>query len=479
METITLHNTLSGKKETFQPLEKGKVTMYSCGPTVYGYATIGNFRSFLFSDLLNRVFRYAGYKVTKVMNITDVGHLTNDDMADGDGEDKIAKKALREKKDPFDVARMFEEAFIEDEKKLRILPPDHRPRATDYIQEQIELAQKLIDEGYAYESNGSVYFETRKFKDYGKLSKNNIEDLNAGARVEVHTDKKDPLDFALWKKADKSHLMQWDSPWGRGFPGWHIECSAMSKKLLGDQFDIHTGGEDNIFPHHECEIAQNECSCGGKKSVNYWLHGKHLMVEGQKMSKSKGNFYTIQDLINEGWKGEEIRYALLAGHYRTSLNFSKDLLQQARSSISRIREAYRIFGALAETKNDEPFVDSYRKKYQTALFDDLNVSDALSVVFDLIKKGMKLRDTESLTVEQACSIFSFLEQDFNCIFDVLDSDEDTSSLDEIAIEQLIADRAQARADKNWTEADRIRDFAAEKYNIEFVDEMGKTTWRMK
>lgn len=474
---IFLYNTLSREKEIFKPIRDGEVKMYSCGPTVYDYAHIGNFRSFLLSDLLTRVLRYAGYEVTKAQNITDVGHLTNDDTADAGGEDKIAKKAQQEKIDPFAIARRYEEAFIEDEEVLRILPPDHRPRATDYIPEQIQLAQTLINEGFAYEVNGSVYFRTKKFQTYGQLSGNKLEDLVAGARVEVNDEKEDPMDFALWKKAEPNHIMQWESLWGMGFPGWHAECSAMSTKLLGLPFDIHTGGEDNIFPHHECEIAQNECSNHGEKSVNYWLHVKHLQVNGEKMSKSKGNFFTIRDLLSKGWKGNEIRYALLNGHYRTSLNFTFDSLEMARNSIARLTEALRIFRDMAGTTPNDRFAQGAREAFQSALFDDLNVADALSVAFELVKQGMKLREEGKLSTASAQSIVWFLQEDFDEVFDVLPEDENEFSSEKIAeIESLIQERNQAREEKDWARADEIRDELLSE-GIELIDEKGKTVWK--
>lgn len=452
MKTILLRNSLSKEKETFKPLGE-MVKIYSCGPTVYDYAHIGNFRSFLLSDLLERVLNYAGYKTLRVMNITDVGHLTNDDSADCEGEDKISKKAKAEKKDPYQIAQYYEKAFIEDEKALRIKEPQHRPRATDYIPEQIALTQDLIQKGYAYESNGSVYFRTKKFKTYGKLSGNNLEDLIAGARVEINSEKEDPMDFALWKKAEPSHLMQWDSPWGRGFPGWHLECSAMSKKLLGDYFDIHTGGEDNKFPHHECEIAQNECSCG-HKSVNYWLHGKHLLVEGEKMSKSKGNFFTIKDLLEKGWKGAEIRYALMSAHYRSTLNFTEAGLESARRSIQRINEAYNILQSYEGEKNiSETSLDSFIENYKESLFDDLNVPQALSAVFEILNQVLREKEHGTLSDESATQVKMFLENDFNRIFSVLEEVQETPA----EIQDLLDQRQRARDTKNWAEADRLRD----------------------
>lgn len=504
---IFLTNTLTGKKETFTPIEKGTVKIYSCGPTVYDFAHIGNFRSFLMSDILFRVLKYAGYEVTKVQNITDVGHLTNDDLADASGEDKMLKKAKSEKKDPFEIARYYEDCFVEDEKILRILPPNGgRPRATDFIPEQIEICKKLIDKDFAYKVNGSVYFRTAKFEGYGKLSKNKLKDLIAGTRVEVNSEKEDPLDFALWKHADEKHLMQWDFNTGNrlnpgvavennlktpglcspGFPGWHIECSAMSAKIFTPEvikkdlspkplpltpfIDIHTGGEDNIFPHHECEIAQNECAFNGK--INYWLHGKHLLVEGKKMSKSKGNFYTIRDLLDKGWLGNEIRYALMSAHYRTSLNFSEKSLQDARASIKRLDEARRVFGQ--RTEDREPKIDEISaliKKYKLALFDDLNIPEALATTFEIISLGHKKPELQP-------QISAFLENDFDQIFDIFSAKKSIDTNLEKEIEIKIEERDQARADKNWELSDQIRDELAEK-GIELIDKDGETSWKIQ
>ncbi len=464
---VTLHNTLTGQKEVFTPKVEGQANLYCCGPTVYDFAHIGNFRSFLMADLLTRVLRYAGYEVTKVQNITDVGHLTNDDFADADGEDKIAKKAKAEGIDAFAVAEKFTQYFLEDEKELRISEPDHRPKATDFIQEQMDIAQKLIEKGFAYAANGSVYFRAAKFTDYGKLSGNKLDDLQAGARVEVNDEKESPLDFALWKQAAPEHLMQWESPWGMGFPGWHIECSAMSQGLL-PHTDIHTGGEDNIFPHHECEIAQNECSCD--YTIPYWLHAKHLLVDGKKMSKSKGNFFTIRDLLTKGYKGTEIRYALLAAHYRTALNFTEDSLVQARSSIERIQEARRLMvnGEWLTVDSDTDWIADLSQKYQAALCDDMNVSDALAVVFEIVSEGMKKRDAGSLSDEEAGEIVNFLETDFNDIFDVLDLELETIPIE---VETLLQQRSEARKNKDWAASDVLRDQIRE-LGWEVLDEAG-------
>ncbi|MBT6831729.1 cysteine--tRNA ligase [bacterium] len=531
---IFLTNTLSGKKEKFVPIEPEKVKIYSCGPTVYNFAHIGNFRSFLASDLLTRVLEYAGFEVKKVMNITDVGHLTNDETADAGGEDKISKTAREQKIDPFEIARKFEKYFFEDEKTLRIRPANEYPRATEFIAEQIELVKKLIAENFAYEKNGSVYFRTRKFEKYGQLSGNSLENLIAGARVEVNSEKEDPLDFALWKKADENHLMQWEFLSGkpvsaeiiqkyatknfssksakfeelkrdfsesyseirqanpatsddeigelleknRGFPGWHVECSAMSKKLLGFPFDIHTGGEDNVFPHHECEIAQNECSFDGKNSVNFWLHTKHLQVEGKKMSKSAGNFFTIRDLLEKNWQGNEIRLALLGAHYRSTLDFSMKSLEQSRASIARIVEANR---ACLETEHEPPnnFAESFREKFQTALADDLNVSGALATVFEITNAVLKLNAEKKLDGATASAALNFLQNDFDPIFDCVPQKVEIHEFEKNEIESILAERKNARAEKNWAESDRIRDELLEKFHVEVRDGADGQTWNVK
>lgn len=480
---IYLTNTRTKRKEKFIPITDGQVTLYSCGPTVYDFAHIGNFRTFVMSDVLMRVFQYAGYKVIKATNITDVGHLTNDDLADADGEDKILKKARVEKKDPLEIARAFERFFLEDEKILRILPPDHRPRATDYIAEQIEMTQELIKNGFAYEVNGSVYFSVEKFAGYGQLSGNSLSDLHVGARIEINSEKTNPMDFALWKSAPAEHLMQWESPWGKGFPGWHIECSAMSRKIFGDRFDIHTGGEDLIFPHHECEIAQTE-GCSGCRSVNYWLHGKHLLIDGQKMSKSKGNFFTIRDLLSDGWTGNEIRYLLMSAHYRTALNFTQAGLAQARNSIARLTEARRIFSEF-NTGVQTQLIASLQADFQdfiihykAAIFDDLSLPEALAQVFELIKWGLKLRDDGQLTPDLAEKITYFLEHDFDQIFDIFPA-EKTLDADTVKdIEQKIIERTQAKKDKNYALSDQIRDELKNNFGVELIDEASGTKWKI-
>lgn len=478
MPDLTLLNTRTGEKEPFTPLREGEVRIYSCGPTVYDYAHIGNFRSFLMSDILARVFKYLGYTVKKVQNITDVGHLTSD--ADT-GEDKVVKRAKAEKLDPFAITRMYEEYFVEDEQKLRILPPDSRPRASEFIEGQIRWCEDLIASGHAYASNGSVYFRLRSFPGYGQLSKNNVDDLRAGARVEENPEKEDPLDFALWRAAPENYLMKWESPWGMGFPGWHLECSVMSKELLGHPFDIHTGGEDNIFPHHECEIAQNEChGCKDHPSVNYWLHAKHLLVDGKKMSKSEGNFYTVRDLIARGWRGEEIRYLLLSAHYRTALNFTMEGLSMARSSIERLanaRTALRTFAGNAEP--DAAFTEELQSTFEAALRDDLNIPEALGIIFGAVSSALRDKEAGTLTPERAHALLLFLERDFDMIFDVFPDVPEFTPEENASIAKQVQERQACREAKDFLGADRIRNTLLEEGIILLDNADGTTTWQRK
>ena len=320
---LFLHNTLTKKKESFESIHTGKVGIYTCGPTVYGNVHIGNLRSYLTADLLRRVLECLGYEVRHIKNITDVGHLTADDVAQGDtGEDKIEKKARAEKKTPEEIARFYEEYFREAERKMNILPAHAFPRATAHIPDMIRLIETLLDKGFAYEKNGNVFLDVTSFKSYGHLSGNTLDTLKVGARLEEHPDKRHPWDFALWLKAPDGHLMHWTSPWGTGYPGWHIECSAMSIAYLGEQFDIHTGGEDNIFPHHEAEITQSECATGRSPFARFWIHSRHLLVGGEKMSKSKGNLYTLEDIEANGFSAMDLRMAFLSSHYRSQMNFT-------------------------------------------------------------------------------------------------------------------------------------------------------------
>ena len=442
-----IHNTLTKCKEDFAPLDPPKVTMYNCGPTVYDYATIGNFRSFLLSDLLRRYLEYKGFEVTQVMNITDVGHLTEDAE---DGTDKLEVSAAKLKKDPWQIARFYEEVFFEDIDALRLRRAHHYPRATEHVTEMIEMIKTLLDRGFAYESNHCVYYDISKFHGYGVLSGNTMGELNPGARVEVNPDKKDPRDFALWI-TDEKHLMKWNSPWGIGYPYWHVECSAMAMKYLGDTIDIHTGGEDNIFPHHECEIAQSY-GATGKPFSKYWMHVRFLLVDGKKMSKSLGNFYTLRDLLQKGFSARAIRYLLLGTHYGKPLNFTLDGIAAAGAELQRLDDfVVRMKESTGEGSNEaaREAIARAGRDFEDALDDDLETSGARAAVFQMVRDLNKMDVSHSdglAAVEQLMK--------FDQVFGVLDWPKQDIDKD---IETLIEQRQQARKDKDFARADKIRD----------------------
>lgn len=389
---VKLYNTLKKKKQVFKPVEPPNVRIYDCGPTVYWYAHIGNMWRYVISDLLRRTLEYNGFKVKQVMNITDVGHLTEDDLAADTGEDKMVVAAKKEKKTPEQIAEFYTRAFFKDREKLNILKPHVVPKATEHIKEIVELIKILEEKGYAYWASGKYFvYDISKFKEYGKLSGKKLDELQAGARLEPVPGKKNPFDFALWIK-DSKHLMRWDSPWGVGYPGWHIECSAMSMKYLGKTLDVHTGGEDNIFPHHENEIAQSEAATG-KPFVRYWVHIRHNLVDGQKMSKSKGNFYILQDLVDKGFNPLSYRYLCLNTHYRTNLNFTLEGLKGAQNSLENLYDTLRELKSTILTfattvkkgGKSNNLGGDYQKKFLEAVNDDLNMPKALSVVWKLVK----------------------------------------------------------------------------------------------
>jgi cysteinyl-tRNA synthetase len=511
VSVLKLKNSYTRQLEVFEPLMLGRVTMYSCGPTVYSFAHIGNFRSFLFADVLRRVLERNGYEVRHVMNITDVGHMTEDHLADASGEDKLAKAARELGSDPFKVAQHFERAFVEDAKALRLKiyrggetdDPELHPRATGHIPEMLAMIQKLLERGYAYVvPTGEVYFSVAKFPEYGQLSGKNIEENEAGARVGVREEKKDPRDFALWK-VDAKHLMQWDphseKGWDKadyaryrelapsgvdkgikaGFPGWHIECSAMSRAHLGSTIDIHTGGEDNMFPHHECEIAQSYGAFGftvpgphgasdehnaRKTFSRYWVHARHLLVEGGKMSKRDGTFFTVRNLTNPfGTRkpalGNELkrlnfrfgrvsasvlRFALISNQYSQPMNFTLDLLAQAKASVERIQRCYErlreILGPgtdldIAETASDKmiELVDKYEREFDDALNDNLNTPNALAAVFKAIN------EINAMTLGKAEAVEAMrLMDSFDEVLDVIDRRERSGILTKAEIEQRLA-----------------------------------------
>lgn len=439
---IYLTNTMSRSKEVFKPLAPGKAGMYVCGPTVYNYAHIGNLRSYVFADLLRRVLEYNGYNVTHVMNITDVGHLESD--AD-EGEDKMVESARRERKTPWELAEYYTQDFMNQIEQLNIKKPTIVCKATDHIQGMIDLTQSLLDKGYAYRIDGDgIYFDVQKLEDYGKLSGNRLKDLQAGARVEVNDRKRHPADFALWKDAAPEHIMQWPSPWGQGYPGWHIECSVMATKYLGEQIDIHTGGIDHIPIHHENEIAQSETHTG-KKWVDYWLHGEFLQVDGGKMSKSLNNFYTVSDIIDRRLEPLAFRYLCLNAHYRTPLNFTWDGLSSAQTALNRLRQ-----GLQKLPEDSAPPSQELLDKFLAAINDDLNVPLALSYAWEAVRSGIPGSRTLVSRFDEVLGLNLLAETHTQQI--------------ELPAElaELLEQRNQARAAKDWARSDQLRDSLAEK-----------------
>jgi cysteinyl-tRNA synthetase len=372
---VRIYNTLSRSKEEFRPLEPGLVRIYSCGPTVYKYAHVGNFRTYILSDLLRRTLEYLGCEVTQVMNITDVGHLTDDQF--DRGEDKMLVSARLENRSAEEIADFYAQAFLEDSARLNVRQAEHYPRATEYVPRMQELILRLIEQDHAYVVDGTVYYDIASFPDYGKLSRNTPERLLAGARGEPDPRKRSPGDFALWKAAGGKRLQVWDSPWGPGFPGWHIECSAMSTALLGERFDVHTGGRDNIFPHHEAEIAQSEAAFG-HRVVSYWVHGDFLMLSGTRMAKSAGNFFRVTELEEQGFDPLSFRYLTLQARYRRKLDFSPDLLAGADRALRQLRER------VAEWRRgpDGPRGD-HEERFRAAIADDLDLPAAMALVAEV------------------------------------------------------------------------------------------------
>jgi cysteinyl-tRNA synthetase len=451
---LKLYNTLGRKKEIFKPINEGEVGVYSCGPTVYWYQHIGNLRSYLFSDILKRVLVYDKFKVKHVMNVTDVGHLTSD--AD-EGEDKMEKAAKKEGKKAKDIANYYLNLFKEDFKKLNIIEPDFWPKATEHIKEQIELIKKLEEKGFTYQTSDGVYFDTSKFKDYGKLALLNIEGLEAGKRVDF-AEKKNKTDFALWKFSEKQGLRQqeWESPWGVGFPGWHIECSAMSSKYLGDQFDIHTGGEDHVSVHHTNEIAQSECAFDKHPWVKYWLHGAFLTFKGEKVSKSKGGLFTISELEEKGFDSLDYRYFVLTTHYRSQLSFSLDNLKNAQNSYKRLKR-------IIEDINDDGGVNSdYLKKFEKAIDDDLNMPGALQVLWALVRDEKAKGKVGA--IKEIDKVFGL---------DLLKV-EKLDVPDEVM--KLIEEREKSRKEKDWAKSDSLRDKISQKgFKVDDSDSRSKVS----
>jgi cysteinyl-tRNA synthetase len=490
---LRLHNSLTRRTEEFKPLVEGKVGIYVCGPTVYGHAHLGHAKSYVSFDVLVRYLRYLGYSATYVQNITDVGHLTDDADA---GEDKIAKAARKERKHPMELAEYYTRSYFEDMDKLNCVRPDISPRASGHIIEQIELVKVLLEKGFAYEAGGSVYFDVSKFPEYGRLSGRNVEEMLAGARVEVAPEKKNPVDFALWKKAEPNHIMQWPSPWGMGYPGWHLECSAMSTKYLGQPFDIHGGGMENKFPHHECEIAQSEAAYG-VPFVRYWVHNNMVTVDGQKMGKSLGNFITLKEAfagthekLSRAYEPLAVRQLVLGSHYRSPLDFSDAALFAAHSGYQKISEAVRSLrkriGAAPQGEPGQSLLkqlEEAKTKFEEAMNDDLNTSVALSVLFDLVRLTNSLLENKKTTRETLAAVnemFTRLGGDVLGI--VTEEPAQAGGVSEEALDKLvgilIAQRAEARKAKDFARADAIR-ARLDEAGIVLEDGPEGTQWRSK
>jgi len=468
---LQLYNTLTRQKEEFKPIKDDHVRQYDCGPTVYMYPHIGNMWRYVMSDVLRRALEYNGYKVRQVMNITDVGHLTDEDLAADTGEDKVEAAARREKKTPQEIAEFYTQAFLKDLDSLNIQLPHFMPKATEHIPEMIALIQRLEERGHVYRAGNYVVFDIAKFHDYGKLSGKDLDELRVGARLEPVEGKKNPFDFALWI-VDPKHLMRWDSLWGTGYPGWHIECSAMSMKYLGEQLDIHTGGQDNIFPHHENEIAQSEAATG-KQFVKYWLHAGFLTVDGRKMSKSKGNLYRLEDLQERGFEPLAFRYLCLTTHYRKPLNFTWEGLEAAKKALKRLREFVSensensvsqrirapenqsagksdVSDTLTHRRSDAPSYSEfseYRQRFNEAIDDDLNMPQALAVVWDLVKSA---RAGETLS-----PVAHKLLQDFDRVLGLDLFSAPAQTIPQV-IKQLVDEREKHRLAGHFDESDKIR-----------------------
>ena len=441
---IFFYNTLTRKKDKFEPLDPTEIRIYSCGPTVYKDATIGNMRTNIFQDVLRRTLRYNGYKIKHVMNITDVGHLVSDG---DDGEDKMLKSAREEHKSPLEIAEHYTKLFFRDLERLNIETPEVVCKATEHIKEMLEMVQKIMKNGYAYETSTAIYFDVSKLDKYGILSGINLNDQKAGARVDIDPEKRNPYDFALWIKAPANHLMKWDSPWGPSYPGWHIECSAMSTKYLGEEFDIHTGGIDLVPTHHENEIAQNKGACG-KNPAHYWIHGEYLLINGGKMSKSLGNTYLIDDIIARGYSPLAYRLFNYSCHYRGKLNFTWEGIESANTSLIRLREGYqKHLNGNSDVSNE--IIADMENRFHQAINDDMNMPLALSVVWEAVKYP-----------EKSPKIAQLLKK-FDTVLGIkIDEVQETKIPQEIL--DLVEERKQARSDKNWSESDRLRDLIAEK-----------------
>ena len=453
---IKFYNTLTKTKDKFEPIDKKTVRIYSCGPTVYKDATIGNMKSYIFMDTLRRALRYNGYELQHAMNITDVGHL----VSDGDeGEDKMLKAAREEKKSPLEIAAFYTERFFKDFERLNIDKPEIICKATEHIDDMLKFVEKLMENGYAYETSTAIYFDVSKLDAYGILSGIDLRRQRAGARVEVDEEKKNPYDFALWIKAPENHIMKWESPWGLCYPGWHIECSAMSNKYLGEQFDIHTGGIDLVPTHHENEIAQSK-GATGKIPARFWMHCEFLLIDGGKMSKSLGNTYLVQDIIDRGYDPLAYKMLCFTSHYRNKLNFTWEGLENAQNSLIKLKEGYaKHNGGTVEVSDSE--IEEYKNKFLEAINDDLNMPVAMSVVWDIVKNPNKSQK------------FANLLLDFDKVLGIKIDEPIQKKTEEIPTEilELVEKRKTAKANKEWNLADEIRNEIQEKgYSVKDTKE---------
>ena len=449
---IRFYNSLTRQKEELV-VKDNLVKMYSCGPTVYYYPHIGNFRAYVFMDLIKRTLLYNGYIVKNVMNITDVGHLTSDEDT---GDDKMLVASKKENKTPWEIAEFYTNYFFKDAEKLNILKPTIVAKATEHINEMIEFVKGLLEKGYAYELDDGIYFDVQKFKDYGKLSRVNLEDKKAGARIEVNEKKHHPADFALWIKAPKEHIMKWESPWGLGYPGWHIECSAMGRKYLGTHFQIHTGGIDHLTVHHENEIAQND-ALNGSPVVEKWMHVEFLQVNGGKMGKSLNNLYRIEDLEEKGYSALDYRYFLLNTHYRKTINFTFDAIESSKKALNR------LISVLYNHKNgkakiEESKLEEYKQKFLDAINDDLNLPLAVGIVWDIVKNNEYSADIYNLIIDFDKVLGLSLERSVKEYKDISSVEIEAPQ----EIKDLAEKRLQAKKEKNYILADSLRNEITEK-----------------
>ena len=484
MQDLNLYNTLSRKKEVFKPLNEGKVGMYVCGPTVYGDAHLGHARPGITFDVVFRYMQHLGYKTRYVRNITDVGHLVND--AD-EGEDKIAKKARLDQLEPMEVVAYYTRSYHKDMAMLNTLPPSIEPTATGHIIEQIAMIEKILANGYAYEVDGNVYFDVVKYNEdhaYGKLSGRNIDDMISNTRdLEGQSDKRNSVDFALWKKASPEHIMRWPSPWSEGFPGWHLECSAMSTKYLGARFDIHGGGMDLVFPHHEAEIAQS-CASDGHEAVNYWMHNNMITINGQKMGKSLGNFITLgeffsgeHDKLEQAYNPMTIRFFILQAHYRSTVDFSNEALLAAEKGMNKLMAALETLEGIQVSEDSTLNVEDYKKKFYEAINDDFNTPILIAHLFDAVKQINSIAAGKGSLNSSSKVALTQLMNDFS--FDILGLQklaiEAQDGLADDVMDVVLGLRKIAKENKDWTTADFIRDELG-KLNITVKDSKEGASW---